>query len=356
TSDALIIGTLAFPLQNIVYCFFHVWICQLVFPYIREHLYIYIPATAIICSGLFYLAYRLFSPILKESEPPLQEDTKKSKITNSVLYVIFVFFLIYYQAILNQGPAFLNHISWISGVLACVLILGFQYNFINALVYAGKTKNMEQLLKNNEHYYLLSKEHIAIINRKCHDLKHQLKVLRTVSEEERNEYIDEAEKSIIFYQDLIHTDNEALNTILAEKGLFCRENKISFHCSVDDANLSFIRVSDLYALMGNAIDNAIEYTKKQTDENLRSISLRIDQKKNFIGIQITNPISEEDARMYENQSKSILSSSKSDKHYHGFGMKSIRYLCEKYNGSMEYSTSHGLFTMQIVLPTNQIPS
>ena len=35
---------------------------------------------------------------------------------------------------------------------------------------------------------------------------------------------------------------------------------------------------------------------------------------------------------------------------HGFGMKSIRYLAEKYGGMMEYSAEGGLFTMQIMIP------
>ena len=47
-------------------------------------------------------------------------------------------------------------------------------------------------------YYELSKEHIAIINRKCHDLKHQLKAL-AADDSQRAEYIKETQESIEFY-------------------------------------------------------------------------------------------------------------------------------------------------------------
>ncbi|MBO6284301.1 MAG: ATP-binding protein, partial [Pseudobutyrivibrio sp.] len=113
-------------------------------------------------------------------------------------------------------------------------------------------------------------------------------------------------------------------------------------------DLSFIRVSDLYALLGNAIDNAIEYTTKQTDEKLRSISLRISKNNDFVGIQISNPLSYEDNNKLSNLDGRDIITTKSDKLNHGFGLKSIEYLSQKYNGNMEYFAYDGVFTLQII--------
>ena len=159
------------------------------------------------------------------------------------------------------------------------------------------------------------------------------------------EYIREAQNSIDFYRHLIYTDNEALNTILAEKGLFCQEKGIDFGCAVDDVDLSFIRLPDLYALLGNAIDNAIEYVETQDDPTLRTISMRIERKALFIGIQVTNPYTGEPLSLDE-----LPHTHKADAADHGFGMRSIRFLAEKYGGTMEYSTADRLFTLQILLP------
>ena len=38
-----------------------------------------------------------------------------------------------------------------------------------------------------------------------------------------------------------------------------------------------------------------------------------------------------------------------EKGYHGFGLRSIRYLAQKYGGHMELSDADGLFTLQIML-------
>ena len=354
-ADALLLGSLAFSLQNIIYSFYHLYIARVLFSRIRSHLLPYILGALFLCVLLFTLVGRIYAPILKKSEGSLLRDNKKNISIFLIIYIILYLFLIFYQAIYEQGYSIYDKSSWISGILVSVLILAMQYSSISALIYAEKTKNMEELLLNSEHYYELSKEHISIINRKCHDLKHQLKVLRTVSEEERNEYITEAENSILFYQNLIYTDNEALNTILAEKGLFCSENDIDFHCSVDDVDLTKIRVSDLYSMLGNGIDNAIEYVKKQSNPTLRSISLRMTKSGSFIGIQISNPLAEEDALSYRKQQANsfhpLLKSTKKSKAYHGFGLKSIRYIAEKYDGHMEYSIDDGLFTLQIIIPT-----
>jgi len=348
-SDAFLFGGLSFALQNFVYNIFHVYIATKLFPCIRNSLIAYIICTAIFTGIIYYIAYILYRSVLRASNGIIIEDNFKNIMTYSIINILIYSSLIYYQAVLKQGYSVFDQHAWTTGALISLLILLVQYNAISAMIYSEKTQTMENMIRNSEHYYELSKEHIAIINRKCHDLKHQLKVLRTVSEDERDAYISEAEKSIIFYQDLIYTDNEALNTILAEKGLFCREKGIDFNCSVDDVDLSFIRVSDLYALLGNAIDNAIEYTTKQTDEKLRSISLRINKNNNFVGIQISNPLSYEDSLKLSNITGKNIDTTKADKLNHGFGLKSIEYLSQKYNGNMEYFACDGVFTLQIVL-------
>ena len=42
--------------------------------------------------------------------------------------------------------------------------------------------------------------------------------------------------------------------------------------------------------------------------------------------------------------------SKSDASGHGFGLKSIRLIAEKYDGILDVSTDGGVFTVQISIP------
>ena len=83
-------------------------------------------------------------------------------------------------------------------------------------------------------HYRIAKENIDIINRKCHDLKHQIAALRDMcTKEEREKYIEEIQDSIQIYEAMVKTGNDVLDTILTEKSLACKENDIVVSCVAD---------------------------------------------------------------------------------------------------------------------------
>ena len=343
--DALFFNIAAFMSQNIVYCIYHCYIARVSCPWLRTALPLYIAGAVLLTALLSFLIALCFKKILNSAGGKLMEDSHPMFLALLLLFVFILICLFFYQGAFESRVSFFDSLAWLSGELVCIFLLIIQYSFIAGIVRVREKTVLENMLRSSEKYYELSKEHIAIINRKCHDLKHQLKALEKAGEQDRSDYIKEAERSINFYQSLVYTDNEALNTILAEKGLFCQEKNIVFRCSVDDVNLSFIRLPDLYAILGNAIDNAIEYVETLRDPSMRAISMRIEQKNMFIGIQIANPYTGEKLISDE-----LPKTHKDDAANHGFGMKSIRYLAEKYGGPMEFSTAGGLFTLQILLP------
>lgn len=52
--------------------------------------------------------------------------------------------------------------------------------------------------------------------------------------------------------------------------------------------LSFIRVNDIYALLGNILDNAIESSEKQKKDEERVVSISTISKEGFIRIHEEN--------------------------------------------------------------------
>ena len=52
---------------------------------------------------------------------------------------------------------------------------------------------MEKLLRESEKNHAATMQNAEIINQKCHDLKHQIHLLRSIGETERNAYIGELE-------------------------------------------------------------------------------------------------------------------------------------------------------------------
>ena len=96
------------------------------------------------------------------------------------------------------------------------------------------------LWRQQKEHYRITKENIDIINRKCHDLKHQISALRDMcTKEEREKYITEIQDSIQIYEAMVKTGNDVLDTILTERSLICKANNIVVSCVADGKGWSF---------------------------------------------------------------------------------------------------------------------
>ena len=118
--------------------------------------------------------------------------------------------------------------------------------------------------------YNLSKENIEIINRKYHDLKHQIAVVRAErNSDKREQYLQEMENDIKMYEAQNKTGNKVLDTILTGKHLYCVQHEINFTCVADGMLLDFMNLMDICTIFGNALDNAIECVEKIGDKSKR---------------------------------------------------------------------------------------
>ncbi len=194
--------------------------------------------------------------------------------------------------------------------------------------------------------YIDYKENHEIIKQKLHDLKHQVYIIK--SEEnlaKKNEKIDNVLEEIKSMNAEIQTGNVVLDTILTSKNIYCIEQKIVFTCFVDGKILEFMDVLDICNLFGNALDNAIEFVEKQESIEKRLINLRVCEKNKFIIIRFDNYC--EQAPTFIN---GLPMTTKKDTANHGYGLKSIKYTTEKYNGNMTISYEENWFTVKILFP------
>ena len=201
------------------------------------------------------------------------------------------------------------------------------------------------MYKTQQEQYKISKENIAIINQKCHDLKHQIHALRTADKEELDRYLGEIEESVEIYEAIVKTGNDVFDTILTEKSLYCKNRGIVVSCVADGSQLGFIDTIDLYAILGNAMDNAIEAVEKFEEKEKRQIDVMIYRQHNFLVMNIINPMSEQ--LIYED---GLPLTRKADKFSHGFGLRSIRQILRKYEGYLNVSEEDGCFSLKMLIP------
>ena len=187
---------------------------------------------------------------------------------------------------------------------------------------------------------------VDTINRKCHDLKHQISALRSMPALAREKSISELEKAVMLYDNYVKTGNEDLDIILAEKNMIAMQGGIQILCMADGKQLNFLKPEDLYSLLGNALDNAIEATGQEPDAERRIVQLQITRKNSFVSIHVDNPCPV--APLF---SDGLPETTKEDTSYHGFGMRSMRYIAEQYGGALTARWKDGFFSLNIVFPT-----
>ena len=319
-----------------------------IWPTLENH----VPLYLFVCGGsatiFFWWIYKYVKKHFRPIDDYLLEDTPKNIIMALVMFSVIVACAFMCQTIFTMGQLNYDSVNYLGAAVdafMCILVLGVGFALCQISGLNREKGIIEQLLYERKRQYELSRENIEVINRKCHDLKHQIRALEHVDDSERKNYIDELDRAIDIYDSVLNTGNEVVDTILSEKSLNCEKRNIRLSCMCDASYLDFMSTLDIYALLGNALDNAIETVSKFKDENKRVISMTIKSVGDFLSITTENYY-ERPIEIKGDLPRSI----KKNKDYHGYGMKSMRHIAKKYGGSLVCDVDDNTFTLQILLP------
>lgn len=207
-------------------------------------------------------------------------------------------------------------------------------------------KAMNNILHKHYNQYRLSKENMELINRKYHDLKHQIALIRAEKDPaKRDVYLEEIDHAISVYGSQYDTGNTVLDTILTGKKEYCNEHNINLSCVVNGALIEFMLVMDICSVFGNALDNGIESVEKVKDLEKRLIRVAVFSKNNFLMMRFENYFEQE--IIFRN---GLPVTTKLDSSYHGYGIKSVKKTIEKYGGNLTISVDNNWFVMKILIP------
>lgn len=210
----------------------------------------------------------------------------------------------------------------------------------------NELKAVNNIFQNHYEQYVAYKESAGLIEQKFHDLKHQIEIIRTEKNSEKKEaYLDEMTQAINTFSSDIHTGNGILDTILSRKNIYCLEKEIRFTCIVDGQLLNFMDTMDICSLFGNALDNATEAVLRLPDKEQRLVNLRVFKRGHLAMILVENYATDQIDLL-----DGLPQTTKSNKDYHGYGLKSISYIAEKYEGNMSVSMENNWFSLKVLFP------
>ncbi|MDO4284859.1 MAG: ATP-binding protein [Eubacteriales bacterium] len=211
----------------------------------------------------------------------------------------------------------------------------------------SENQAMNGILQRQYDQYRLSVDNIELLRREFHDLKHYMIAIRAEQDPAKKEqYLLEMEEAILTQEALSNTGNNVLDVLLTTKSTYCLQNDIHFTCMADGNLVAFLHVKDICSIFGNMLDNAIECVSRFSDPEKRLITLTVRRQNRFLVIQCENYT---DTELSLTQGQLPLTT-KTDKAYHGYGLKSIRHAAQKYGGTMTLQTRENWFTLQILIP------
>lgn len=266
-----------------------------------------------------------------------------------LFFIVVCWILARYQMIMVEmtlGERPMNGMEGSVSILLAMIVMIFGGSiFMKSLMLKKENQLLivrEEMLSRN-YQDLLS---VIEKNRQMvHDIKHHFNVLREYEEhqeyEKLGEYLAAVEGSFSERGCVSWTGNRILDFLLNEKKAEAEHGNILFEIQTSAMFKLPLEDTDLCALMGNVLDNAIEACERM-EHGERWISVYMQKQQHMFFIEVANSID----KMPVMKHGQFLTE-KGDRELHGYGIKSIRRIVDKYDGTVAFQIENKTFKVNI---------
>lgn len=245
------------------------------------------------------------------------------------------------------------------GTLIIYLIAAVLLLYSNILVFAIYEHTIRLNIRNTElkllsqkneidteHYRTLQRQHnnTSIL---IHDINKHMAAVRDLAEVGDNaeivDYINSVYEISEFDSMREFSANTLVNVIVNRFYSQFKDNDIDFYCDIRAIDFSFLKDSEITALLDNLLSNAYNATKTADQKH---VDLTIKQKnQHYIVVAVENTCGEPP----EKRNGQYISKTKSGTH--GFGLKSIANIAKKHDGEFytSFDSEKMLFKATVIL-------
>ncbi|MBR6256670.1 MAG: sensor histidine kinase [Lachnospiraceae bacterium] len=181
-----------------------------------------------------------------------------------------------------------------------------------------------------------------------HDFRNHCGVIKNYLVKGKNEealdYLNELTGNGSSYSHETWTGDETIDYLIGSKKTAAEEKGIHFEAEAEFPRNINIKSSDLCAILGNLLDNAIEACVKIEDRDKRKIHLIIRRIRHMLIVKVENSYDDKPV-VIDGEYKT----SKTDGGLHGWGIKSARAAAEKYDGIVQSSCKDNVFVTVVTL-------
>jgi len=190
-------------------------------------------------------------------------------------------------------------------------------------------------------YYKLAISNKEELRTLRHDMKNELQIAYSLIEDEEGKkkaknMLEEMKDNIDKIGKIEYCDNAILNALLGIKVSQAKEKDIKFEVELEDNLPIVLEDIDTCNIFSNLIDNSIQAAQKTQDKKIR---LELGAQLGFLVIKIENTYLGE---IKQNNKNEILTNKKDDEN-HGYGLKIVKAIVQKYNGEMKIDYTENKF-------------
>lgn len=239
-----------------------------------------------------------------------------------------------------QNSVVLLNIAMLLSVAADVLVF-LTYNKVS------KNEQMEKELRERDYrerinmeYYKSLEENAQQMRKMRHDFANAIEIANCLAESESPSARESARKMLGSMEEeleSIHIErycrHELLNALLVSKAKECREKGIEVEYKIVVPENIGVEEYDLCRAMTNIIDNSIRAAEISENDKLIEISVE----KDGTALIITS------------KNASVPHIEKKDGKEHGYGLKILKNIADKYDGSFEYEDDKETYRTTLVL-------
>lgn len=151
------------------------------------------------------------------------------------------------------------------------------------------------------------------------------------------QYLDALSQSPALTGGKRYCENDIANAILSGKAATMEQEGISMDMEVNLPQSLPIADVELCALLGNALDNAIEASRTASE---KQVSVRARADRGMLMLRVENTIGQT-----PRQEGNAFITTKKDRTQHGFGLAGMQEIAKKYGGSLEAASKDGRFEL-----------
>ena len=271
----------------------------------------------------------------------------KVLITSSISIIIVWFFV-------RKGSDLNDELLYSNGII-CLLVLAVSLTFLLLDEILAKEKHFEEELKTQNQFMdmqMRSQDEVNNMYQNVLSLKHDMNNhLHTISGfmqigeyDKAQEYVGRIAGEVSSIKS-VHSGNTLIDTLTGSKTSYAEMNNITVNMDLEVPSELGITDEDLTVLIGNLYDNAIEANLKIPDVKKRFINIKILFDNGNLLLLFENALTESP----RTANVGIWTTTKKDAFFHGYGIKNIDRIVQKYKGYCERKFDENIFRCRIRL-------